>query len=276
MDGSPPTLTPTPTPAPANNEPQFPAESAARSVAENAPAGESVGDPVTATDGDTLTYALMGSNDFTIDDAGQIMVASGATLDYETTPIYSVTVTVHDGKNVGGEADDAIHDSIEVAITITNVDEAGTADLDTETPQVGSAVTANVTESGRQRNRRNLDVGEFCRPERVGCYRGRRPGRLHAGRGRHGQVPASCGELHRRAWLRQERSGDDGQPGLDDSNGSTIPANSIIVLPGVTIKGAGWNIANLNHPASPDDPAAHPEPVEGRPYSNGIATLRSQ
>ena len=95
MEGSPPTLTPTPTPAPANNEPQFAAENAARSVPENSTAGESVGDPVTASDGDddALTYALTGSDDFTVNKSGQIMVATGATLDYETTPSYSMTIT---------------------------------------------------------------------------------------------------------------------------------------------------------------------------------------
>ena len=69
-----------PVAAPAtNNEPQFAAENAARSVPENSTAGESVGNPVTASDGDddALTYALTGSDDFTVNKSGQIMVATG-------------------------------------------------------------------------------------------------------------------------------------------------------------------------------------------------------
>ncbi len=116
---------------------------------ENSTAGENVGNPVTATDGDdddALTYALTGSDDFTVNNSGQIMVATGATLDYETTPSYSVTITVYDGKNAAGEADNGVDDSIEVAISVANVDEVGTVALNAETPQVGSAVTASVTD----------------------------------------------------------------------------------------------------------------------------------
>ena len=52
-----------------------------RAIAENSPAGTSVGAPITATDadGDTLTYALSGASAFVIDAAsGQIRVAGKA------------------------------------------------------------------------------------------------------------------------------------------------------------------------------------------------------
>ena len=135
MDGS-------PEPPPINNEPQFAAATAARSVAENTEGGESIGDPVNATDtdGDTLT----GSDAFTIDDFGRIAVASGADLDYETQAQHTVTVTVHDGKNAAGEADSSVDDSIEVTITVLNVDEPGVVSLDSDTPQAGAALTATV------------------------------------------------------------------------------------------------------------------------------------
>ena len=71
-------------------------------VAEGSPAGTAVGDPVTGTpydDGDpetddALTYTLTGeaatSGAFVIDAAsGQISVAEGATLDYETKSSYT-------------------------------------------------------------------------------------------------------------------------------------------------------------------------------------------
>ena len=113
---------------------------------ENSTAGESVGNPVTASDGDD--DALTGSDDFTVNNSGQIMVATGATLDYETTPSYSVTVTVHDGKNSEGGEDASVDDTIEVTITILNVDEAGTVTLDPETPQAGSELTASLSDPG--------------------------------------------------------------------------------------------------------------------------------
>ena len=71
-----------------NAAPVFPAaETGARSVDENSPAGASVGDPVAATDTDTLVYSLGGddSNLFGLDSGtGQISVAAGTDLDYET------------------------------------------------------------------------------------------------------------------------------------------------------------------------------------------------
>ena len=81
-----------------------------RSIAENSPAGTAVGDPVTGTpydDGedqtdDALTYSLTGkaadSGNFVINSAtGQISVATGATLDYETDDSYRETET-HNGQ----------------------------------------------------------------------------------------------------------------------------------------------------------------------------------
>ncbi len=130
-------------------------------MAENALAGESAGDLVTATDADddTLTYALAGpdAGAFDLDPAtGQIRVRDA--LDFEARSSYSVTVTVHDGKDAASEedaivddaiVDDAIiDDSIEVAISVTNVEEDGTVILGTETgtPEAGSAVTASLSD----------------------------------------------------------------------------------------------------------------------------------
>ena len=68
----------------------------ARSVAKNSPAGTPVGDPVTGTpyQGQALTYTLAGeaatSSAFVIDAAtGQVSVAQGASLDYETKDSYT-------------------------------------------------------------------------------------------------------------------------------------------------------------------------------------------
>ena len=75
-------------------------QSETRNVAENSPAGTLVGDPVTGTpydDGDentddSLEYTLTGdaATAFVVDPAtGQISVAEGATLDYETNSSYT-------------------------------------------------------------------------------------------------------------------------------------------------------------------------------------------
>ena len=113
-------------------------DSTTRSVAENSAAGTNVGDAVTATDadGDALTYSLSGSSAFTIDSgSGQIAVASGATLDYETTSSYSVTVTANDGK---GDTE-----AIAVTINVTDVDEPpGKPDAPTVTRSSTSPKTA--------------------------------------------------------------------------------------------------------------------------------------
>ena len=108
----------------ANVTPEFPGtEDGARSVAENTAAGEDIGNPVAANDanGDTLTYALSGTNaaSFDIDPAtGQLMTLEA--LDYETKRTYSVTVTASDS---GG-----LSDSIDVTITVTDVDDADAGD----------------------------------------------------------------------------------------------------------------------------------------------------
>ncbi len=125
-------------------------ETARREVAEDAAAGDDVGLAVTAADseGETLTYALSGTGheNFAIDGSGQITVASGATLDYETVSSYTLTAAVHDGKDDANavEGTPSVDDSIEVTITVTNVDEAGSVTFGAETPELGVAFTASV------------------------------------------------------------------------------------------------------------------------------------
>ena len=86
-----------------------------RTVAENTPVGENIGDALRATDddaGDDLTFALGQSRmlnpdaaSFDIDaDTGQLKTK--AALDYETPPrMYTVRVTVSDGKGETADAD---------------------------------------------------------------------------------------------------------------------------------------------------------------------------
>ena len=111
-----------------NTAPEFSAETAERMVAENTAAGEPVGAPVTAMDadaGDTLTYSLSGTDaaSFDIDGGtGQIKVGATTMLDYEATQsTYMVTVTATDAAGAT--------DSIDVTVTVTDVDEGMPMDL---------------------------------------------------------------------------------------------------------------------------------------------------
>ena len=112
---------------------------AARSVAEDAVAGAPVGSAVTASDsdGDSIAYSLAGDDAslFAIDTGtGQISVAQGTALDFETRSSYSVSAHANDGRN--GQ------DTIAVTITVTNVEEAGTVSLSSANPEVGVTLTA--------------------------------------------------------------------------------------------------------------------------------------
>ena len=126
----------------ANVAPEFAdSEGGARSVAENTATGEDIGKPVAAADanGDAPTYAMGGTDavSFEIDTAsGQLMTLTD--LDYETKATYSVTVTASDS---GG-----LSDSINVTITVTNVEEVGAISLSATQPAVGEALTATLTD----------------------------------------------------------------------------------------------------------------------------------
>ena len=108
-------------PAPVTNEPpdfSSTEDDWARSVPENTAAGEDIGGPVVATDGnnDTLTYSLDEDHTavFHIDpDSGQLQT-KGA-LDHEANPSYTVTVTAADPSSET--------DTIDVTITVTDEDE---------------------------------------------------------------------------------------------------------------------------------------------------------
>ena len=120
-----------------NEAPTFPSTiDITMEIAENTAADNSIGDAVAATDPDTadgdtdvnpddvnvdtLTYSLADASDPTSDDAAfDIDAATGqlktkAALDYETKTSYTVTVKVSDGE---------FTPTIEVTITITDVDE---------------------------------------------------------------------------------------------------------------------------------------------------------
>ncbi len=120
-----------------NDPPEFGAEAATRQVDENSPGGTSAGDPVSATDpnGDTVSYSLTGSNDFAVaPDSGQISVADGAALDFETQPSHSLTITAEDSH---GDSD-----ALEVTVNLNNVDERGSVSLGHDELRAGTVITA--------------------------------------------------------------------------------------------------------------------------------------
>ena len=123
--------------------------STTRTVAENTVAGTNIANPVDATDADndTLTYRLSGTDAsaFVIDTStGQLKTS--AALDYETKAIYSVSVTVSDGK---------FTDTIAVIINVTDVAErSGQEVIEVETPTnnvpvftAGTSATRSIAEN---------------------------------------------------------------------------------------------------------------------------------
>ena len=109
-----------------NRAPQFPGTTADRSVPENTPADQAIGEPLSATDdeGDQLTYSLGGTDSafFDLDpDNGQLKTL--AALDYEHShgPSYSVTVSVTDGKRADGTLDETVDDTVAVTITVEDI-----------------------------------------------------------------------------------------------------------------------------------------------------------
>ena len=95
-------------------------------------------------EGDLLSYALAGADAdrFTIDaGTGQLAVADGSALDYETADRHAVTVTVTDGKSAADGRDDSATDAtIDVIVVVSDRD---------ETPAPVAAATVAAVAAGR-------------------------------------------------------------------------------------------------------------------------------
>ena len=124
-------------PPPVNSAPAFPAtEDGQREAPEDTAGGDPIGEPVAATDvnagdssvNDPLAYSLTGTDaaSFEIDPgSGQIRLVADVQLDYEGKRTYRLTARVTDGRDQNGDDDmDAIDDTINVTITVTDVNEA--------------------------------------------------------------------------------------------------------------------------------------------------------
>ena len=134
----------------ANNAPEFSGSTATRLLAENTPADQNIGQPVAATDldnGDTLTYSLGGGDADSfgfVTTSGQLLTKDP--LNYEDKHSYTITVSVHDGKDANGAANNAVDSTITVTINLENVEEAGTVALSSAQPLTGTAFTASLTD----------------------------------------------------------------------------------------------------------------------------------
>ena len=120
------------TPAIQNTDASFADDTAEREVAEDIAVDSNVGARVAATDpdrGDTLTYRIGGGHDlFEIDaGTGQLRVKVELEADEGVTS-HTLTVEVSDGLNSSDDEDLTIDDSIEVTITVTNVNERPVVD----------------------------------------------------------------------------------------------------------------------------------------------------
>ena len=174
-----------------NSAPEFPAtETGARSVAENTSAGASIGGPVAATDADNdaLTYRLGGTGAASFDiekSSGQLRTK--AALDFETRASYSVTVSVHDGKDARHNANATTDATMTVTVAVTNVDEDGAVTLPSAQAQGWNGANGRPYRSRRQRHRRHVEMGEFPkRNNRLDGDRGCRVGHLYDGCGGRG------------------------------------------------------------------------------------------
>ena len=124
----------------------MPADS--RTLPENTTAGMNIGALVTATDADndTLTYTLGGRDGASVaivSSSGQLQTRNA--LNHETKSGYVVTVSVSDNKNVDGDSDTAIDDTITVTIAVEGLDELGTATFSPAQAYVGRTLTARLT-----------------------------------------------------------------------------------------------------------------------------------
>ena len=155
---------------PANSLPEFDDDAVTTlSVPENTLAETAVGAPITASDSDSqdvLTYSLSGADSalfFVGASSGQISIGAGTSLDFESPSdsggnnVYNLTVQVTDGKNAAGNADTAVDDSIDVTITVTDVNELpefGSSDVEREVDEntpggtnIGDPIVASDPES---------------------------------------------------------------------------------------------------------------------------------
>ena len=128
---------------PTNSPPVFSSTDGRRSISEDAAPGQDIGAAFSATDTDTgdtsLSYSLAGTDADSFDiDASTGQLTTRAALDYEAKSSYEVTVRVTDPSNA--------FDDVAVTVGVENVEENGTVTLSGVPPEVGTRLTATLTD----------------------------------------------------------------------------------------------------------------------------------
>ena len=112
---------------PPNSQPNFGAgETGARSVDENTEAGQDIGAAIAAfdADSDTLVYEITGADAAAFDlDTSTGQLRAKAPLDHETKDSYLFEMSVSDGKDADAVTDTAVDDTIDVTVTVSDVNE---------------------------------------------------------------------------------------------------------------------------------------------------------
>ena len=110
-----------------NSPPEFPTtEDGARSVDENSSAGRNIGSPIAATDADSdgRTYSISGADAALFDVVStSVQLRTRDALDHESRDSYSFTMSVTDGKDPHGNGDTTVDDTVDVTVTVNDVNE---------------------------------------------------------------------------------------------------------------------------------------------------------
>ena len=136
-----------------NEPPEFDTSAVELEIAENTATNTNIGDPLAATDpeSDTLTYSLAGVEAASFDIGpltGQIKTEG--LLDHESPSdvggdnVYELTLEVTDGRDADGNADTAADDSINLIITVTDVNEPPQFDTSAIELEVDENTSANT------------------------------------------------------------------------------------------------------------------------------------
>ena len=124
-----------------NSAPVFSSTGGRRSVPENTSSGQDIGAAFSATDddGDPLSYSLGGPDADSFDIGSSTgRLTTRAALDYEAKNRYEVTVRATDPSN-------EFYD-LPVTVIVDNVEEFGTVTLSGVPPEVGTQLTATLTD----------------------------------------------------------------------------------------------------------------------------------
>ena len=136
-----------------NEPPEFGTSAVELEIDENTATNTNIGDPVLASDpeSDALTYSLVGADShwFDVDPSGgqiktKALLDRESPLDSDFDNIYEFRVWVTDGKDAEGIANASVDDSIDVTITVTNVNESPEFDTSAIESEVDENTATNT------------------------------------------------------------------------------------------------------------------------------------